>query len=504
MTPNRFAPNEMAPKVREALEQAAKRGSRVAKLDWETLMFGPQKDFIQDQSRLKVACCSRRAGKSHGVALALLKAGFEHPGSFPIYMNMNRSSAKVIIWPALRDIDRKLGLGLRFDNVTSNIKLPNDSVIQVYGVGSRREMDKSRGGKPPAVCLDEAQNMGQDMLYLINEILLPSTADYQAPIMVTGTPSNNRHSPFYKIANGMQLSEKSSLGWSVHHWTMADNPFIPDPAGELELALAANGWTRNTPAFRREFLGEWVFDTHRGCFDYRDAMVVDRFPEELATDWRYIIGVDLGTEDPCAFTVLAYSRSIGRTYVLESYREPELTVLAAGTEIERLMHRFPNYSHIVVDSGGQGAAFVKQWKSTHPHIPARPVKKGFDSVDMGVSIINADIRAGKLFFVEQGCIDVLAEMAELQWDEKSLQVGKRIIKRGWDDHATDSLRYAYTKVRTHDNSGFVVDDRPTSDRERMDRIHAQLKQRELSRNPRHEEPLWVKAGKWKRPGRRGF
>jgi hypothetical protein len=87
-------------------------------------------------------------------------------------------------------------------------------------------------------------------------------------------------------------------------------------------------------------------------------MVVSRFPEEDATDWRYIIGVDLGTEDPCAFTVLAYSRQVGRTYVLTSYREPELTVLQAGTEIERLMHRFPKYSHIVVDSGGQGAAFV--------------------------------------------------------------------------------------------------------------------------------------------------
>lgn len=494
----------MDPKVRSALEQAAKRGGRVAKLDWEEIMFGPQRDFINDPSRLKVACCSRRAGKSHGVALALLKAGFEHPGSFPVYMNMNRASAKVIIWPALRDIDRKLNLGLRFDNVTSNVKLPNESTIQIYGVGSRREMDKARGGKPPAVCLDEAQNMGQDMLYLINEILLPSTADYQASIMVTGTPSNNRHSPFYKIANGGTLSKESTLGWSVHHWTMAHNPYIPDPEGELELALAANGWTRNTPAFRREFLGEWVFDTHRGCFEYREGMVVQRFPEEDADDWRYIIGVDLGTEDPCAFTVLAYSRKVGRTYVLCSYRENDLTVLQAGTEIERLMQRFPRYSHIIVDSGGQGAAFIKQWKTTHPNIPARPVKKGFDSVDMGISIINADIRAGKVFFVESGCTDLLHEMAELQWDDKSLEMGKRIIKRGWEDHASDSFRYAYTRVRTHDNQGFVLDDTPRDERERQKRLHDQLRARELSGNPRQREPEWVRLGKWKRPGRRPF
>ena len=463
-------------------------------------MFGPQRNFILDDSRLKVACCSRRAGKSHGVALALLKAGFEKPGSFPLYINMNRASAKVIIWPALRDIDRQLNLGLKFNNTTSDVHLPNDSVIKVYGAGSRREMDKIRGGKPPAMVLDEAQNMGQDMLYLINEILLPSAADYQAPIMITGTPSNNRHSPFYRIANGLGLDDKSKLGWSVHHWTMKDNPYIPDPDGEMDLALNANGWSKNTPAFRREFLGEWVFDTHRTCFDYREHMVVQKFPEDQASDWRYVIGVDLGTEDPCAFTVLAYSRQVGRTYVLESYRHPDLTVLQAGTEVERLMHRYPTYSHIVVDSGGQGAAFVKQWKTSHPHIPARPVKKGHDSVDMGISIINADIRAGKLHFVEKYCLDVLQEMSELQWDEKSLELGKRIIKRGWEDHAADSLRYAYTKVRTHDVGGFVVDD--STDKYSDEWYKRKTEEiRKQAFNQQKPEPYWVKVGRWKRRGR---
>lgn len=495
----------MDPKVAKAIDAATTRANRIAGLDWGDLMFGPQREFIEDKSRLKVACCSRRAGKSHSVALALLKAGFQHAGSYPVYMNMNRASAKVIIWPALREIDRKLNLGLKFNNVTSNIHLPNESVIQVYGVGSRREMDKTRGGKPPAVCLDEAQNMGQDMLYLINEILLPSTADYQAPIMITGTPSNNRHSPFYKIATGGQLAEGVSSNWSVHHWTMKENPYIPDYEGEIELALAANpGWTRNTPGFRREYLGEWLFDTHRTAFDYREHMVVPRFPIEDANDWRYIIGVDLGTEDPCAFAVLAYSRSVARCYVLEAYRKGDLSVLEAGTEVERLMNRYPNYSNIVVDSGGQGAAFVRQWKDTHPHIPARPVKKGYDSVDMGISIMNADIRAGKLYFVEPYCLDVLAEMSELQWDEKSLVLGKRVIKRGLEDHASDAVRYAYTKVKIHDIGGFVVDDTPKDREEEFKRHHAQLKKAELSGDRKKTEPLWVRAGRWKRPGRRSY
>lgn len=491
-----------AREMRRLIAKARMRAGRVESLDWDKLMFPPQREFINDTSRLKVACCSRRAGKSHSVALALLKAGFEHDGSYPIYINMNRASAKVIIWPALRAINRELDLGLVFDNVTSDIKLPNESVIKVYGAGSRREMDKIRGGKPPAMCLDEAQNMGQDMLYLINEILLPSAADYQASIMVTGTPSNSKHSPFFRISNGMALNESSRLGWSVHHWTMDENPHIPDPEGTRQLALQANDWNTMTPAYRREFLGEWAFDTESLAFVQKESMLVREFPKWLATDWRYILGVDLGTVDPCAFTVLAYSRSVGRCYVLESYREGDMSTIQAGTEIERLMNRYPTFSHIVVDSGGQGASFIRQWKDTHPHIPARPVKKGNDSVDMGISIINADIRAGKLFFVEKHCQDLLQEMDSVQWDERSLEIGKRVIRRGDDDHACDSARYAYTKVRTHDIGGFVVEDDIKRGSPRWFEAIAE-KARKQAFSEKKPEPTWVKLGRWKRPGRQG-
>lgn len=490
--PKKGPKKELTTQDKRILEELARRRAEVKKLDWDRLMFPKQRAFIEDPARLKVACCSRRAGKSHGIALALLKAAYDNPGSFPIYMNMNKASAKVILWPALRDLKRLLNLDIDFDNVTSNIKVNDvESVITVYGVGSRREMDKARGGKPPAIALDEAQNMGSDMLYLINEILLPSTIDYKAPIMITGTPSNARHSPFYRISQGMGLTDDSQLGWSTHHWTMFDNPHIKDPEEEIQLALDANpGWTTETPAFRREYLGEWVFDSQSRAFTFpKDFALVPHFPKDIATDWRYILGVDLGTKDPCAFTVLAFSRTAGKTFVLESYRQ-HLTVLQAGTEIERLMHRYPTFSSIVVDSGGQGAAFVRQWKETHPHIPAKPVKKGMDSVDMGISLINADIAAGKVYFVTPTCTDLLQEMETVQWDDRALAMGKRVIRIGDNDHAVDSFRYAYTKVRTHSTTGFqeLIEESP------FDRIMRERREKELHREP-DTRAWWEKLAK---------
>jgi hypothetical protein len=209
------------------------------------------------------------------------------------------------------------------------------------------------------------------------------------------------------------------------------------------------------------------------------------------------LGVDLGTKDPCAYSIGAYSRSIGQCYIVESYRLPELSTIEAGTEIERIYNRFPPFSHTIVDSGGQGAAFIKQWKSTHPSIPARPVEKGKDSVDMGISIMNADIRAGKLFFVEKGCSDLLQEMDTLQWDEKALEVGKRSVKSGMQDHAMDSCRYLHTKVQLGDVNAFVVDV-PT--RPKDETIPEECRKQAFSR--KKKEPQWVKMGRWKRPGRR--
>jgi hypothetical protein len=320
--------------------------------------------------------------------------------------------------------------------------------------------------------------------------------------MVTGTPSNSRHNPFYKICHNEKIDDAiGDFGWSVHSWTMNDNPYIPDPEEQQAMFREAMGWNENTPAYLRELCGQWVFDTDKKIFNHREGMIVDRFPIERADDWRWLLGVDLGTKDPCAYTIGAYSRAIGACYVVESYRKPDLSTIEAGTEIERVYNTYPPFSHTVVDSGGQGAAFIKQWKSTHPQIPAKPVEKGKDSVDMGISIINAEIRAGKLFFVEKGCQDLLQEMDTLQWDEKAFEVGKRAVKSGMQDHAMDSFRYMTTKVRLGDIGGFVVDDSYEKGSARhFEALRDKAKKQAF--NQRAPEPTWVKLGRWKRPGRK--
>jgi hypothetical protein len=99
---------------------------------------------------------------------------------------------------------------------------------------------------------------------------------------------------------------------------------------------------------------------------------------------------------------------------------------------------------------------VQQWKDTHPLLPIQPVKKGYGSVDMGIQIINADIQADRLYFVKDTTQDLRIQMATLIWDSKASPTGARRVKRGdgYPDHCADSMRYAYTKVRTWKSSEY--------------------------------------------------
>ena len=448
-------PEQLLRRRKELLERYAKTQKALDQLDFTALLHPRQLKFADDPAQFRVACCSRQAGKSHCAALIALKAAIEVPGSTPVYINMNRASAQYIIWPPLIELNERYGLGLEFIKTTSDIRLPNGSVIKVFGAGSLREMDKIRGigATLNLVILDEAQNFGSDMYKLIREILLPATVTHKAPILITGTPSAACAGPFYDIVHGggemfKDDHGKQMMGWSQHKWLMKDNPHIPDVEEQYRVHKAANNWTDSSPAFRREYLGEWVRDTEGLCYYNKRSMVVPEFPYYRAHDWRYILGVDVGTKDPWAFTMLATSRDIQATYVLESVEE-KLTTLEAGDRVGDFLDQYPCHT-VVVDTGGQGAAPVAQWKDTHPLLPIQPVKKGYGSVDMGIQIINADIQADRLFLVDAGTKSLQIQMATLIWDAKASPTGARRVKRGdgYPDHCADSFRYAYTKVRT--------------------------------------------------------
>lgn len=429
---------------RRFLAELAERGRRRTKLDPDELLFGKQRDFVLDDSHSVAACCSRRAGKSYGVAFKLLQKAFQFKRSHCLYIVQSRETAKDIIWGPLQDLDEKLELGLRFREDTGAVIFPNGSKILLKGAGTKREVDKLRGNKHPLVVIDEAQGYGTQLLdYLLEEVIEPATLDYgdEGQILITGTPNAACAGYFY------EATQRGKFGWSVHHWTMLDNPHLPDPQAWLKAKRERNNWGTDHPKYLREYCGVWVRDAEGLVYRFRDETnAIPTFRPSEAPDWEYVLGIDLGYNDPTAFVVVAYSELTGRAEVVTSWKESGLTPSRVAVEVEVMMQDF-RFSRIVADTGGFGKGYVEEMREKHgmPIIPARKRDKA-----AFVELLNGDLASGTLVIAQDENQELIDEMRLLQWDVDKLEVsGKLVEDSRFHNHLCDALLYAWRECYHH-------------------------------------------------------
>lgn len=426
-------------RTRRALAELARRRAKEARFDPERGLFGEQKRFVLDRSRLALASCSRRAGKTHGIAWKLVDKGLEFPRSLLVYIHQARERAKDTLWPALQDLDTAYELGLRFKENTGEVILPNGSRIGLFGGGSKREFDKLRGIKSPLIGLDEAQGYPGPLLkYAFRDVLQPATMDYgkDGQIIMTGTPNAACAGAFYDL---IKTGE-----YPVYSWTCLDNPHLPDVEAFLtDMAKQLGG--RGNPTFIREYLGQWVRDTAGLVFSLHPGSIVPAFPSADADDWEYVLGVDLGWR-ATAFVVLAFSPTLEKVYVVESSVFAKLKTARIAATIERYTRQY-NLYRVVVDAGGFGRTMAEDLQSTYglPVTFAKKTKKA-----AGIERINSDLGAGVFHIVEEGNSDLVEEVKILQWDGDKLAQNRFEFDDGFQDHLSDAMLYGYRECRHHD------------------------------------------------------
>jgi len=430
-------------KARKVLQEAQKRIERKRNLDPDKILFAHQKKFVLDESKSKIALCSRRAGKSFSEAFILLDSAFKHERSLNPFITLTRDNARNILWPALHSLNEQFRLKLQFKENTGDVVLPNGSRIILRGADDKRQIEKLRGPKYPVAVIDEAQGFPWFLKDLIEDVLEPATLDYNGPIIISGTPNSACAGPFWAMSTGQAGWE----GWSVHRWTLRDNPFLPDVAGWLERKKAQKGWGEDHPTYLREYCGKWIRDSNTLVFKFQeDVNLVEEFSEEAADDWEYVLGIDLGFNDPTAFVVLAYSHNLGQSFVVESYKESGLIPSVAADRVGELLQMYP-FSRIVADTGGFGKGYAEEFKVRFslPVLAAQKLNKV-----TYIEMMNGDLWNGKLQVCRTGNRDLLDEIRLLQWDENRLSRGKFVYDRNFADHLTDALLYAWRECRHHD------------------------------------------------------
>jgi hypothetical protein len=391
--------------------------------------FTAQAAFIRDPARQKAALCTRRAGKSYGVALYLYKEAYETAGVQCLYVALTRPSAKAIMWPILQKINRLLGLNAKPHNGDLTMTLPNGSIIRLTGADATREqMERQLGQANKLVAVDECASFKPHIKKLIYEVLRPTLVDFRGSLVLIGTPGDVPAGLFFDVTTGVEP------GWSVHQWTTYDNPHMEENwTKEMDELRAMNPLIEETPTFRRNYLGEWVVESDN--LVYRFNATRNLFTTLPAGHYTYLLGVDMGWEDPTAMVLGAYSEHDTSFYILHVWKKKH-ALLSEVAEVMRDYIAAYDIAHVVIDDASKQA--VEDMRIRYQINMEAAEKSG--KTDF-VGIMNDDFILGNIKLCTDNTDDLIEEYSNLIWHENAL--GKRAEDPRCQNHATDAALYAY-------------------------------------------------------------
>lgn len=417
--------------VKEALIRQAKPVAKPIVLDGN---FPKQNAFIDDNHRYIAAQCSRRAGKTNGLAYRFFRALEKYPKSQCIYLGLTRDSAKGAMWPVLQEINDKYALGCTFVESKLTMKHPNGSTLILLGADMPNYIKRLRGRKFPGVAIDEAQDFGAHLESLIDDVLTPAIADYSDGwLAVTGTPGPVPQGLFFDITC------HNKYGFSLHKWTLYDNPNMPSPQEVVRDLKERKEWTDDNPTLMREWLNNWVLDVQSLWVRYSDKTnnYTELPPLPGNHKWQYILGVDIGFKDADAVAVVAWSEGCPNTYLVEESlaRKQGLTQLIAM--IDGLQKKYDAYK-IVMDEGGLGKKIGETIRQRFgcPILPADKANK-----QDNVELLNDSLRMGKFKAKKDSQFAQDSYMVQIDWMKST---PKRIVlKAGFHSDIIDAVLYAF-------------------------------------------------------------
>jgi len=397
---------------------------------WKEDLFEYQRKFIDDPSHFKTALCSRRSGKTYACCYYLIETATKHPDSLSAYIGLSRRSAKRLMWQEMKRANRKYMLGIKFNNSELVATLQNGAQIILTGANDEADIDKLRGSTYRLVVLDEAASFGAHMDSLVEEVLEPALVDHNGTLAMIGTPSAACSGLFYRATT------ESDFGYSNHHWTILENPYIPHAKDWLDRRMKQKGWTDDNPIYLREWRGRWIrsFDSLVYQFN-EDRNVVNTLPWD-DHDWHYILGVDLGYEDATAFIIGAFCEDLPDFYIVEDYKSSKMLPSDIAEKIKQYDREY-DFRVMVADTGGLGKSIVEEFRYRHGLAIRAAEKRNKLSY---IELMNSDLSASRIKVLE-GC-SVLDEWRLLQWDEDRPKEDDR-----FENHLADAALYAWRESR---------------------------------------------------------
>ena len=412
-------------------------------------LFEWQKAVFDDYSKKIDLICGRRSGKSYAIADLMLKhcnEGYDNieidgrivkkPRS-AVYIGLTLQKAANNVWQLLKDeIARCKIPTLKIDNSAYRIDFANGAFIELAGNSTKAEREKIRGKDSSMFVIDEAQSH-QGLGYLITSIIQPIVKGRNGVMVLSGTGPITAGGVWEQIINDDT--------WSKHTATMEDNPTIP--CGALQDVLIENGWDENNITYRREYLGQIVYDTNRLIVPNRSYYTLSDIKDRKFD--CCIIGMDYGYSDYNAFVPMVRDSLSKKWYVVDDVRKNHLSSTEIVNEFFALSKKIEdewkipkNKQYAVADT-------------SHQQVSRDIYNRGFYNISNAEKLgevqmlqdLATDCALGNVLMVKGSDVDNAFNIASWKFDEERQAViyevdDKFNHENGISDIA-DALKYAH-------------------------------------------------------------
>lgn len=377
-----------------------------------------QRAAIAGSKRFRTWMAGRRAGKSYAAAIWLLGG---KPLQKSAYISRTLKSAKAIMLGVFAEINALFGLKLDIRISTGTIIEPNGHVIQLYGVRDQGQADLIRGQKFRRVFIDEGGAWPDELLqYTIESVVQPTLIDQRGELIVAGTPGPIPKGYFYDMTGNPGLQDPFPGRWPSHYWTFEDNPHVPRE-DVLEEALTVNGWTENSPTFRREYRAIWCEDADAIIYRYRPELYqadgVTPLWSQAPRSGKTVMAIDFGSgekrRDATTWTVWRQGYDT-QTHVhcIFALAKDEIELEETARITRELRERFA-VNKLVADEGALGKALAKALRGQYK-LPIEAAHK----LDKKGRILGARGRlAAQTLHLCEGAEPLWQEWRTLCWNE---------------------------------------------------------------------------------------
>lgn len=318
-----------------------------------------QLGFIQCLIRWIVLMCSRRAGKTAGIAGRYGTRSMAKPGGNRIYLALTAGQAREIMWePLWLPMCEKWKLPVRHNETRMVTKFANGSKVRFGGTDDIEAIKHELGAGLDEAAVDECQDQPERVLRpLLTRILPHALTDRRGTLIASGVV------PEVDAGYYMELWKDSD--WAKFNWSQMENPHMQDPMGELMEYLAkAPGLTINSPIIQRERFGKFVYDAEETAYRYDPSLngyqpeapdwlaeaFAGNFPEAVTSrpgklSWKYIRPTRKPDDGGARFGIMAAKPRPGINRFSAAI-DPgasdrfSLEVLGYGTQTQEIQHVF--------------------------------------------------------------------------------------------------------------------------------------------------------------------